>query len=48
MKVEYLRYDLGSRTVAVTPQLVGAPGFASRFTTEGNLVRGGFTYRFGL
>ena len=48
VKVEYLRYDLGSRTIAVAPQLVGAPGYASRFSTEGNLVRGGFTYRFGL
>jgi outer membrane immunogenic protein len=48
IKVEYLRYDLGSRTIAVAPQLVGAPGYASRFSTEGNLIRGGFTYRFGL
>jgi outer membrane immunogenic protein len=48
IKLEYLRYDLGSRTIAVAPQLVGAPGYASRFTTEGNLIRGGFTYRFGL
>ena len=48
VKVEYLRYDLGSRTVAVSPTVAGAPGFASRFTTEGSLVRGGFAYRFGL
>jgi outer membrane immunogenic protein len=48
-KVEYLRYDLGSRNVAVNPVLAGGPtgSFTSRFTTEGNLVRGGFTYRFG-
>ena len=47
VKVEYLHYDLGSRTIAVVPQVVGAPGYASRFRTEGNLIRGGFTYRFG-
>lgn len=48
LKFEYLHYDLGSRTIAVAPQVPGAPGFASRFRTEGNLIRGGFTYRFGL
>lgn len=48
LKAEYLRYDLGSRNVAVNPVAVGAPGsFTSRFKTEGNLIRGGFTYRFG-
>lgn len=48
-KVEYLRYDLGSRNVVVNPVLAGGPtgSYTSRFTTEGNLVRGGFTYRFG-
>jgi outer membrane immunogenic protein len=48
VKVEYLHYDLGSRNVTVNN--TGLPGFGgsytSRFTTEGNMVRGGFTYRF--
>ncbi len=49
VKVEYLRYDLGSRNVLVNSVLPGGPtgSYTSRFTTEGNLVRGGFTYRFG-
>ena len=49
IKAEYLRYDLGSRNVLVGPQIPGGPtgSYTSRFTTEGNLVRGGFTYRFG-
>ena len=48
IKAEYLRYDLGRRNVAVNSQPGFTPGtFTSRFETEGNLVRGGFTYRFG-
>lgn len=47
LKIEYLRYDLGSRNVLVAPQLAGAPSYTSRFSTEGNLIRAGFTYRFG-
>ena len=49
LKVEYLHYDLGSRNV-----LVNATGFApvtgsytSRFSTEGNIVKAGFNYKFG-
>jgi outer membrane immunogenic protein len=49
IKAEYLRYDLGSRNVLVANVIPGGPTgtYTSRFTTEGNLVRGGFTYRFG-
>lgn len=49
VKAEYLRYDLGSRGVLVRNVISGGPTgtYTSRFETEGNLVRGGFTYRFG-
>ena len=49
VKVEYLRYDLGSRNVLVRNVIPGGPTgtYTSRFETQGNLVRGGFTYRFG-
>lgn len=48
VKAEYLRYDLGSRNVAITPVIAGPNGsYTARFKTEGNLIRGGFTYRFG-
>ncbi len=48
VKAEYLRYDLGSRNVLVNAVPgVGVGSYTSRFTTEGNTVRGGFTYRFG-
>ena len=48
-KVEYLRYDLGHQNVVVGPVIPGGPtgSYTSRFNTEGNLIRGGFTYRFG-
>ncbi|WP_375462275.1 outer membrane protein [uncultured Enterovirga sp.] len=48
-KLEYIRYDLGSRNVVVNASIPGGPtgSFTSRFTTEGNLIRGGITYRFG-
>ena len=48
-KVEYLRYDLGHRDVLVAATLPGGPtgSYTSRFNTEGNLIRGGLTYRFG-
>lgn len=48
-KVEYLRYDLGHQNVLVSNVLPGGPtgSYTSRFSTEGNLVRGGLTYRFG-
>lgn len=48
MKVEYLRYDLGSRNVLVN--FTGAApvngSYTSRFTTEGNIVRAGLNYKF--
>ena len=48
-KVEYLHYDLGSRNVIVAAQIPGGPtgSYTSRFTTEGNIIRAGLTYRFG-
>ncbi len=48
-KVEYLRYDLGKQNVIVQSVIPGGPtgSYTSRFSTEGNLVRGGLTYRFG-
>lgn len=48
VKAEYLHYDLGSRNVLVNSVIPGGPtgSYTSRFTTEGNIVRGGFTYRF--
>lgn len=48
VKVEFLHYDLGSRNVLVSPQIAGGPtgSYTSRFKTEGNIIRGGFTYRF--
>ena len=49
LKAEYLRYDLGSRNLAVNSVISGGPtgSYTSRFQTEGNLVRAGFSYRFG-
>ena len=49
VKVEYLHYDLGGRNVLVNNVLPGGPtgSYTSRFKTEGDIVRGGFTYRFG-
>ncbi|MGY2047289.1 outer membrane protein [Methylobacterium sp. JK268] len=48
VKAEYLHYDLGSRNVLVSPvtPLAAGAAFTSRFHTEGNLVRGGFSYKF--
>jgi outer membrane immunogenic protein len=55
IKAEYLHYDLGSRNVLVNNTgLVVAGGvgpqprgsYTSRFQTEGNLVRAGFSYKF--
>ena len=50
LKVEYLRYDLGSRNLLVAS--TGAPlspgvGYFSRFRTEGSLVRAGLNFKFG-
>ncbi|MBV9077797.1 MAG: porin family protein [Methylobacteriaceae bacterium] len=47
-KFEYLRYDLGRRNVLVnTTGFTPAVGsYTSRFSTAGDLFRGGLTYRF--
>lgn len=49
VKAEFLHYDLGSHNVVLASINPTGPtgSYTSRFTTEGNLVRGGFTYRFG-
>jgi outer membrane immunogenic protein len=49
LKAEYLHYDLGSRNVTVGPTtpLLAGTSYNSRFHTEGNLVRAGFSYKFG-
>ncbi|ACA16884.1 porin [Methylobacterium sp. 4-46] len=48
LKAEYLHYDLGRRNLLVNNTgLAGSPGsYTSRFQTEGNLVRAGFSYKF--
>ena len=47
VKGEYLRYDLGSRTLLVGS--TGGPGigYNSRFSTEGSIARAGINYKFG-
>ncbi|KQP12407.1 porin family protein [Methylobacterium sp. Leaf93] len=49
LKAEYLHYDLGSRSVLVNATgLTAATGsYTSRFSTEGNLIKAGFNYKFG-
>ena len=56
IKAEYLRYDLGSRSITVsstnpatgTQFIAAANGsYTSRFSTEGSLVRAGLNYKFG-
>jgi outer membrane immunogenic protein len=48
LKAEYIRYDLGSRSVVVPGVLAGNAGlsYTSTFKTEGSLVRAGFNYKF--
>ncbi|WP_370875598.1 outer membrane protein [Methylobacterium amylolyticum] len=56
LKVEYLHYNLGIRGIIISgvgpvfgpggPLAFGVAS-ASRFQTEGNLVRGGINYKFG-
>ncbi len=53
IKAEYLHYDLGSRNVLVNNTGLTVAGaaqprgsYTSRFHTEGNLVRAGFSYKF--
>ena len=46
LRVEFVHYDLGTRTV-VSTSTVGAPGgFINRFRTEGNILRFGLGYKF--
>ncbi|GJD96079.1 outer membrane protein [Methylobacterium iners] len=47
IKAEYLRYDLGDRSVLVGS--TGGPGigYVSTFSTEGSLARAGLNYKFG-
>ncbi len=49
LKAEYLHYDLGSRNVLVNATgLTTATGsYTSRFSTEGNIIKAGFNYKFG-
>ena len=50
IKAEYLRYDLGSRSITVantnTAIFPGA-GYIARFRTEGSVARAGINYKFG-
>ena len=47
VKVEYLHFELGNRTIAI-PGVNGAPGaYAARVRNEGDLVRAGINYKFG-
>lgn len=48
VKAEFLHYDLGSHSVLVSSQIAGGPtgSYTSRFNTQGDVIRGGFTYRF--
>ncbi|GJE54623.1 MULTISPECIES: outer membrane protein [Methylobacterium] len=45
IKAEYIRYDLGGRSISVLNAAGG--GYTSRFSTEGSIVRAGFNYKFG-
>ena len=55
LKAEYLRYDLGARTVRVdsinpatgTTYLAANGSYNSIFKTEGSIVRAGINYKFG-
>jgi outer membrane immunogenic protein len=50
VKAEYLYYDLGRRTALIAPVAGGGGGvnpYASRISTDGNIVRGGLNYKFG-
>lgn len=47
VKVEYLHFELGNRTIAI-PGVNGAPGaYAAQVRNEGDLVRAGINYKFG-
>ena len=46
VKIEYLYYDLGNRTVAAASPTIG-PVFNSRFQNDGHIVRAGLNWKFG-
>jgi len=50
VKAEYLYYDLGDETATITELLNGAPnppfGIHYRWEMQGNIVRGGFNFKF--
>ena len=45
IKVEYLYYDLGKRTITASSPTVG-PAFNSRFQNDGHIVRAGLNWKF--
>jgi outer membrane immunogenic protein len=45
-KVEYLRYDLGTRTIQISNNAGVDPGYTQTVRTNGNLVRAGINYKF--
>ncbi|MDB5366797.1 MAG: hypothetical protein JWM77_2724 [Rhodospirillales bacterium] len=48
LRAEYLYYDLGSRTIGVSPVGAGATGgYASRFENKGQVARVGLNFKFG-
>jgi outer membrane immunogenic protein len=47
VKVEYLRYDLGTKSALLVGGLGRPYSFTDRIRTEGNLVRAGLNYKFG-
>ncbi|GEP11365.1 outer membrane protein [Methylobacterium gnaphalii] len=46
LKAEYIHFDLGSKNVNVTDAFGAGLSATSRFRTEGNMVRAGFSYKF--
>ncbi len=48
IKAEYLRYDLGSRSVLQYDSTGKNPWTATKVRSEGDLVRAGLNFKFGL
>ncbi len=46
LRVEFVHYDLGTRTVVATSTVGNPGGFINRFKTEGNVIRFGLGYKF--
>ncbi len=46
LRVEFVHYDLGTRTVVSTSTVGNPGGFVNRFRTEGNVLRFGLGYKF--